>query len=275
MEDYWNRKGRIFDIQRYSIHDGKGIRTIVFLKGCVLRCRWCCNPESQEFAVQTMLVSDGTAGPDGQPVRRPKIIGRDVTVTEVMDTVERDRTYYRRSGGGLTLSGGESLCQPEFAGALLHAAKDRGIHTAMESMGCADFAVIEAILPFLDEYLLDIKHTDPAKHREFTGKGNERMLENAVRIARSGLTELSVRVPVIPTFNDTPEEIRSIARFADGLPGVERIYLLPYHRLGQDKYEGLGRNYEMSDILPPDAEQMEQLKKMVEAETRLACQIGG
>ena len=132
MEDYKKTKGRIFDIQRYSIHDGNGIRTIVFLKGCVLRCRWCCNPESQEYAIQTMMVQG-----------EPKIIGRDVTVAEVMETVEKDRPYYRRTGGGLTLSGGESLCQPEFAAALLRAAKENGINTAMESMGCAKWEVIE------------------------------------------------------------------------------------------------------------------------------------
>ena len=124
--DYLNTKGRIFDIQRYSIHDGPGIRTIVFLKGCVLRCRWCCNPESQNYEIETMMVHG-----------KQKTIGQDITVKEVMETVEKDRPYYKRSGGGLTLSGGESLCQPEFASALLRAAKESGINTAMESMGCA------------------------------------------------------------------------------------------------------------------------------------------
>ncbi len=264
MDDILQTKGRIFDIQRYSIHDGKGIRTLVFLKGCVLRCRWCCNPESQEYGIQTMMV-------DG----RPKVIGRDVTVAQVMEVVEKDRGYYRRSGGGLTLSGGESLCQPAFAGALLAAAKARGFHTAMESMGCAEYGVIEAILPYLDNYLMDIKHTDPAKHKEFTGRSNELMLENARRIAASGQTDLVIRVPVIPTFNDTPEEIASIARFADKLPGVTKIHLLPYHRLGQDKYEGLGRQYTLEGILPPENGQMQMLKKVVENVSKLHCQIGG
>ncbi len=261
---YLDTRGRIFDIQRYSIHDGAGIRTICFLKGCVLRCRWCCNPESQEYAIQEMTVQ-GTK----------KRIGRDVTVAEVMETVEKDRAYYSRSGGGLTLSGGESLCQPEFARDLLRAAKESGINTAMESMGCADWETIEALLPYLDHYLMDIKHMNGAKHREFTGKSNELMLENARRLAETGRTRLSIRVPVIPTFNDTPEEIRAIATFADKLPGVEDIYLLPYHRLGQDKYEGLGRPYLMPDILPPEPEHMQMLKKLVETETRLRCQIGG
>ena len=264
MDELLQTKGRIFDIQRYSIHDGPGIRTIVFLKGCVLRCKWCCNPESQEYAIQTMMV-------DG----KPKTIGRDVTVEEVMETVEKDRNYYRRSGGGLTLSGGESLCQPEFARALLKVAKSKGINTAMESMGCASYETIDSILPYLDMYLMDIKHTNLEKHREFTGKSNELMLENARKIAASGKTRLVIRVPVIPTFNDTPEEIAAIAQFADKLPGVDKIHLLPYHRLGQDKYDGLGREYLLPDILPPENEQMEMLKKVVENVSRLTCQIGG
>ena len=206
---------------------------------------------------------------------KPKIIGRDVTVGEVMETVEKDRQYYHRSGGGLTLSGGESLCQPDFAEAMLEAAKERGINTAMESMGCADYKVIERILPHLDYYLMDIKHTNPAKHKEFTGRGNELMLENARKIAASGMTKLEIRVPVIPTFNDTPEEIASIAQFADKLQGVKKIYLLPYHRLGQDKYSGLGREYTLADILPPENEKMEMLKKTVENVSQLKCQIGG
>jgi pyruvate formate lyase activating enzyme len=206
---------------------------------------------------------------------KTKIIGRDVTVAEVMETVEKDRPYYNRSGGGLTLSGGESLCQPEFARDLLHAAKAVGINTAMESMGCAGWEVIQGILPWLDHYLMDIKHMDSAKHKQFTGKGNELMLENAGKIAASGQTRLSIRVPVIPTFNDTAEEIRAIAEFADTLPGVEEIYLLPYHRLGQDKYEGLGRTYELPDILPPESEHMEGLKREVERCTKLRCHIGG
>lgn len=262
--DYLQTKGRIFDIQRYSIHDGNGIRTIVFLKGCVLRCRWCCNPESQEYKIQTMMVQG-----------KPKTIGRDVTVEEVIQEVEKDRAYYRRSGGGLTLSGGESLCQPDFARDLLRAAKESGITTAMESMACAKYEVIESILPYLDQYLMDIKHINPQKHKEFTGRSNELMLENARKVAASGMTELSIRVPVIPTFNDTPEEIRDIARFADTLPGVKRIHLLPYHRLGQDKYDGLGREYQMKDVLPPTNEHMEILKKVVTENSRLICQIGG
>lgn len=179
---YLQTKGRIFDVQRYSIHDGPGIRTIVFLKGCVLRCRWCCNPESQEYGIQTMKV-----------LGKDKVIGRDVTVEEMIKVVEQDRPYYRRSGGGLTLSGGESLCQPEFARDMLRAAKERGINTALESMACAPFETIETILPYLDLYLMDIKHTNPAKHKEFTGRANDLMMENARKVALSGKCKLVFR----------------------------------------------------------------------------------
>ena len=264
MEEYLKTRGRIFDIQRYSIHDGNGIRTIVFLKGCVLRCRWCCNPESQNYDIETMMVQG-----------EPKVIGEDITVGEVMKIVEKDRPYYRRTGGGLTLSGGESLCQPEFARDLLRAAQDAGITTALESMGCADYRVIESILPYLDQYLLDIKHMNPAKHKEFTGRSNELMLENARKIAASHETELSIRVPVIPGFNDTEEEIRAIAAYAKEIGNVKRMHLLPYHRLGQDKYAGLNRPYLMGDMEPPTNEKMERLLETAKNASGLECQIGG
>ncbi|MBD5551156.1 MAG: glycyl-radical enzyme activating protein [Lachnospiraceae bacterium] len=256
--------GRIFDIQRYSIHDGVGVRTIVFLKGCALRCRWCCNPESQEYEIQTMIMNG-----------KPKTVGRDVTVKEVMDVVKRDMPYYGRSDGGLTLSGGESLLQPEFAAELLKASKEMGINTAMESMGYAKFDVIMKLLPYLDTYLMDIKHMNAAKHKEFTGKENTLMVENAKKIAESRMCELIIRVPVIPGFNDTEKEILEIAAYADSLPGVGQIHLLPYHKYGEGKYEGLGRPYPMGNAPMIPEEKMKQWKDAVERHTALACQIGG
>lgn len=264
MEDYLQTKGRIFDIQRYSIHDGDGIRTIVFLKGCSLRCRWCSNPESQEYKIQTMMVQG-----------KPKTIGQDVTAAEVLQTVMKDRNYYRRTGGGLTLSGGEMLNQPEFAAALLRGAKESGITTAVETTSRAGWETIAAMLPYIDQYLMDIKHMDPEKHREYIGDTNQLMLNNAVKIAASGQTELSIRVPVIPGFNDTPGEIEAIAGFAKSLKQVKRLHLLPYHRLGQDKYEGLGREYLMGDVLPPANEQMERLLAIARRASGVECQIGG
>ena len=243
--------GRIFDIQRYSIHDGEGIRTLVFFQGCFLRCRWCCNPESQE-------------GP-----------GKEASVEEIMDVVEKDRPYYQRSGGGLTLSGGEVLRQPDFARDLLKTAKESGIHTAIESTAMAEYQEIEKILPYIDQFLMDIKHTNPIKHEAFTGRRNDMALENAVKIAESSLTRLIIRVPVVPGFNATTGEITDIARFTKTLPGVNEIHLLPYHRFGEGKYANLGRDYPMGDTKVPDNSTMEALKSSVIKAANLRCQIGG
>lgn len=258
--------GRIFNIQRYSIHDGHGIRTIVFLKGCVLRCRWCCNPESQSYEKQTMVTNGKT-----------ETVGKDVTVGELMKELRKDRPYYRRSGGGITLSGGEVLCQPDFAGALLRACQAEGLHTAIETAAAVSKDAVDKVVPYVDEVLMDIKHMDAETHRLYTGKTNELVLHNAQYIARmqeSAEKELVIRIPVVPSFNDKPEQIRAIARFAATLPGVRRLHLLPYHRLGQGKYEGLGRAYSMGDIEPPTPEAMRYLLTVAE-ESGLLCRIGG
>ena len=255
------RKGRIFNIQRFSIHDGPGIRTIVFLKGCYMRCAWCCNPESQRYEIET-LVEGG----------KEKVVGRDVTVNEIMPEILADLPYYRRSGGGVTLSGGEVLAQADFAAELLRACKEAGLHTAIESTANAPYSDIEKLLPYLDLYLMDIKHMDSAKHKEYTAHGNELILENARRVAESGV-ELIIRTPVVPGFNDTEEEILEIARFAKEI-GAKEYHLLPYHRLGSDKYDGLSRGYAMRDTEPPKREKMEYLLSVAER-TGIPCQIGG
>lgn len=262
MSDYLNVSGRIFDIQKFSVHDGPGIRTIIFLKGCALRCKWCCNPESQKFEIQTMIQNG-----------KEKVVGRDVTVADVLKIVKQDMPYYRRSGGGMTLSGGEMLCQSDFAYALLRSAKEAAINTAVETTGFASWEKIEKMLPYIDTVLMDIKHTDSAKHKEFTTQPNERILENAVKIAENA-NKLIIRVPVIPTFNDTEAEIAGIAKFASGLKGVDEINLLPYHRFGKDKYDGLGREYLMGDIPSPTDEHMQKLKSVAEG-YGLKCKIGG
>ena len=258
----YQTKGRIFNIQRFSIHDGPGIRSIVFFKGCYMRCAWCCNPESQSYEIQTM-----------QENGKKKIVGQDVTVQEILPELLADIPYYRRSGGGITLSGGEILAQVEFARDLLRACKENGLHTAVESTANAPFEVIKEILPYLDLYLLDIKHMDSAKHKEYTKAPNELILQNARKIAESGV-ELIIRTPVVPGFNDTAQEIKAISKFAASLPGVEQHHLLPYHRLGQDKYAGLNRSYALKEIQPPSKEKMEYLLSVAQ-ESGLQCQIGG
>ncbi len=262
MQDYMNTTGRIFDIQKFSVHDGPGVRTIVFLKGCVLRCRWCCNPESQNYKIEEME----TAG-------KLKTIGRDVTVKEVIDEVIKDRVYYQFSGGGITLSGGECLCQPEFAAALLKAAHEAGFNTAIESTACAPIETIRTLLPHLDHFLMDIKHLNGEKHKQFTGKDNALMLANAQILAKEA-KHLVIRVPVIPTFNDTEEEIAEIAAFTSKILPQGEINLLPYHRLGLDKYKGLGREYTLMDIEPPTDEKMQRLLAVAE-KFGLKAKIGG
>lgn len=256
-------KGRIFDIQKYSIHDGPGIRTIVFLKGCALRCRWCCNPESQSFDIETMHMSNG----------EDKVMGRDVTVKEVMDVVRQDSFYYQRSGGGLTLSGGEALLQPNFAIPLLTVSKLMDINTAIETTGFQKWDILKQFLDVLDYVLMDIKHMDSDKHKAFTGQPNGLILENAQRIADTG-KDLTIRVPVIPGFNNTPEEISEIADFAASLPNVKKLHLLPYHRMGQDKYEWLGRDYSLKNVEPMTDAYMQMLLKAAKR-PGLAVRIGG
>jgi pyruvate formate lyase activating enzyme len=199
-------------------------------------------------------------------------VGKDVTVDEVLNIVERDRPYYQRSGGGLTLSGGEALRQPGFTRELLQAAKEKGMHTAMESTCLTDYAEIEKILPYLDLLLMDIKHIDPAKHERFTGKRNDKALENIRKLTDK--IRVVVRVPVVPGFNATIDEIKAIAVFAKRAAGVGEIHLLPYHRLGEGKYAALGREYAMRGTEPPGDVLMEELKNAVTA-VGLRCQIGG
>ena len=202
-----------------------------------------------------------------------RVVGYDTTVGDVMQQVLRDVPYYRRSGGGMTLSGGEALCQQEFVTALLSEAKAHGINTAVETTACLPFEMIAPQLPLLDTVLMDIKHINSEKHENFTTMRNELILANAKKIAASG-THLVIRVPTIPTFNDTEEEIGAIAKFAASLPGVNEIHLLPYHRLGYDKYMGLDREYGMGDLKPPTAEKMERLRRVAES-YGLKAVIGG
>lgn len=256
------QKGRIFDIQKFSVHDGPGIRTIVFLKGCYLRCRWCCNPESQSYEVENMLQNG-----------KNKTVGYDTTVGEVLEAVMRDMPYYRRSGGGITLSGGECMAQPDFACALLEACKERGITTAVETTCSAEWETVERFVPLVDTFLMDIKHMDSAKHREYTTMPNERILENAKKLSKCA-KKLIVRVPVIPGFNDTQKELHDIADFAYSTLNVSEMHILPYHRLGYDKYMGLGREYGMGDLPSPDKGKMEYLRSVC-ASTGIICHIGG
>ncbi len=267
-------EGRIFDIQRFSIYDGQGIRTNVFFKGCNLRCLWCHNPESQSPEPQRMVFTNQCVGcgaclavcpnafsPDctacGRCVpvcehKARKISGQTVTADEVVKAVLRDKPFYDTSGGGVTLSGGEPLLQPDFALAILSQCKEKGIHTAIETAGHVPYAVFEKLLPFLDFIFFDIKCISSDLHRRLTGVGNERILENAALLKESGVP-LRFRMPVIPTLNDG--ETDAVAAFAGDTP----LELMAYHNTGCSKYTALGRDYALPDITPPTKEFMTEL----------------
>jgi pyruvate formate lyase activating enzyme len=302
-------QGLIFDIRKYSIHDGPGVRTTVFFKGCPLQCRWCCNPESQAGRPELVWVGERCLGCDlclsvceknalsaaaaghktidrercdccGACARRCpgealNLIGRRVTVEEVLAEVTRDALYFEASGGGLTLSGGEPLAQPEFAAELLRRYKheEKGGHTAVETCGFVAWPVIERVAPDVDLFLYDLKHLDPEEHRRLTGQGNRLVLENARRLAAAGHA-LVMRLPLIAGVNDRREQLEAAADFILSLPGVRRLDLLPYHRLGEPKYRRLGKTYALEGEPAPTDGQVARAVEILAAKG-LEVTIGG
>lgn len=238
------QKGMIFDIQRFSIHDGPGIRTTVFLKGCPLRCLWCHNPESQSPLPETGIVN-GFGETGAAP--RTRVIGREVTTREVMEEVKKDIQYYKNSGGGMTVSGGEPLNQPDFTLSLLELAKDAGIHTCVETCGYAGKDSIQRIIPFTDLFLYDYKETNTARHLEFTGVGNERILSNLRLILENG-TSVILRCPIIPGMNDTEEHFLGIVHMEKTNPELLGIEVMAYHDMGKSKAAQIGKRYELEGI---------------------------
>lgn len=301
----YKTEGIVFDIQRFSIHDGPGIRTIVFLKGCPLSCLWCCNPESQKLNPVVMFQKDkciscgkclrackhGAISPENPGlVDRQKCVGcgecvsvcptgahvlkgERMTVEEVIRILKKDSVTYRRSGGGITISGGEPMVQWEFATELLKACKAQGWNTAMETTGHGSEKAVESVFPYVDLVLLDVKSTDSEIHKKVTGVTTEIIHRNAVRIAE--LSRVVIRVPTIPTVNAFSEEFVRISDFAKTLQGVDTIHVLPYHTYGENKYELLGKGYPMGyDIKPLPMEEAERFQKVVQ-DQGLRCVIGG
>lgn len=255
--------GNVFDIQRFCVHDGPGIRTTVFLKGCPLRCRWCHNPEGLRPEPQVQFLKQECIGCnlcEGQhtlkkaetcPAGALKKVGKTYTVQELMDEVRKDMDFYGAEGG-VTFSGGECLIQAEFVAEMLKACKREGITTAVDTCGFVSWKCLEKTLPFCDTYLYDVKCADPELHRRFTGRENGLILENLQTLSASGAT-LWIRIPVIPGFNDREPEMQAIANIVNGLPGVQRVTLMPYHTLGKSKYETLGMEpgYHTEEIIKP------------------------
>ncbi len=302
--------GLVSDFQRFSIHDGPGIRTIVFLKGCPLHCLWCQNPETLSLTPEIMLIPHNCIGCgkcaevcpascisfdtdrrvsaiDRGRCRLPEcgecqkicyanainISGRDLTASQVLEEMERDREFYERTGGGMTVSGGEPFAQPHFLTELLRAAKTGNLHTAVETCGQTQWSVISPILPFIDLFLYDIKHMDPEKHRRLTGVANQLILENLQRIDEYG-TPFRVRLPLVPGLNDGVENVRATARFVAMLPHLEAMDILPYHRMGEPKWGQLDRSYALHSVRPHTKEQVFELADIAR-EYGIQVTVGG
>ncbi len=301
-------EGIVFDIQHYAVHDGPGIRTLVFLKGCPLRCAWCCNPESQAFLPElkktaprchaclscTRVCPAGAAREmDGRPLldhrscRRDcgfpcvdscphgalEQVGRKITAGDAMTRVAADKAFYDNSGGGVTFSGGEPFAQPAFLHELLERSKALGIHTAVETCGHVDADVMARSEPLVDLMIFDVKAADPARHEALTGASNAVVLSNLRRLARERPNRLRVRVPIVPGWTDDAENLRAIGSLGAEL-ALRAVELMPYHELGRDKYESLGRAYQVET--PPTEALANSLRTAAETfqSCGLTCGIG-
>lgn len=283
----------LFDIQRFSVHDGPGIRTTVFFKGCNLHCFWCHNPESisPRQEVQFLPVKCIGCGKclsvcrrachtmnDGQraydrtacvtcgncaaecPAEALTIMGKNYTVPEVLETVGRDKPFYKGSGGGMTCSGGEPMLQKDFLVELLSGAKAINLRTAVDTAGNVPFSSFSDVLSCTDLFLYDMKCMDDARHAEATGVGNRLILDNIVKLSQAG-AKIWVRIPVIPTVNNSLENMQQAAEFLKALDGVEKVELLTFHRLGGAKYESIGKEYSAMDLQPATKEEMQALSQ--------------
>lgn len=296
--------GVIFNIQKFSLHDGPGIRSIVFFKGCPMSCLWCSNPESQKVSPQIMfnknlcikcgkcsLQCDNSAinmnsqyrideekckvcgkCVESCPTGALVIEGKSCSVDDIIGELKKDSVHYRRSNGGITLSGGEALLQPDFAAELLKKCKAYGWHTAIETAMHVNSEAITKVIPYIDLVMVDIKSVDSRIHKKFTGVGNELILKN-IKLADKIAENIIVRIPVIEGFNSDNKSIKDIAEFAKTLKKVKRIDLLPYHNYGEGKYESIGRDYLLKGLKSPSEEKMNTLKKIIE-DMGLTCTIG-
>jgi pyruvate formate lyase activating enzyme len=246
-------QGVIFDIKRFALHDGPGIRTTVFFKGCPMRCAWCHNPESQSR--QPERLSDD------------RTIGEEKTVEDVMQEIEKELLFYDESNGGATFSGGEPLAQPEFLSALLDQCRAKEIHTALDTTGDVSPQTFDAFIDKADLFLYDLKIMDNKKHQQYTGASNRFVLENLQTLSRKK-KQTVIRFPVIPGITDTEENIKAVAAFVSSLKNVRQLCLIPYHQTAEAKYQRMRKNYCLKGVTPPTARRMEEIKRLFEKYTQ-------
>ncbi|MBQ3124490.1 MAG: glycyl-radical enzyme activating protein [Clostridia bacterium] len=265
-------KATIFDIQRNSYVDGPGIRTTVFFKGCNLKCRWCHNPESQSFEKQILFYQnkctrcgrckDLTVDDENFICFNDakEICGKEYSVDKVLKEVIKDKAFYETSGGGVTFSGGECMLQIDFLLETLKKCKENGIHTAVDTAGHIPWESFDKILPFTDLFLYDIKAMNEEIHKKYTGVTNTRILKNLKKLLKSDV-DVWVRIPVISGVNDTENEMKNIKAYFDINGYPEKVEFLPYHAMGEHKYETLGKSVEKFEV--PDKEKIEKLKNII------------
>ncbi len=266
-------KGIIFDLKKYAVHDGPGIRTTVFLKGCPLDCWWCHNPESRKLEPQVVERKSAQNSPGLSYRDSREIIGREATVAEVLREIEKDVIFYDQSGGGVTFSGGEPLLQIDFLEALLRECREREIHTAVDTTGYASWEQLERIFPFTDLFLYDLKLLDDRLHRRYTGVSNRLILENLEKLLSRG-ARVVIRIPLIPDFTDSRENLLQIARYLRKFPQIKRIDLLPYNPIGEAKYAKLGLELRAGKHRMQSDDRLEELRRLVEGEG-FDVRIGG
>jgi pyruvate formate lyase activating enzyme len=247
--------GIIFDIKRFAIHDGPGIRTTVFLKGCPMRCPWCHNPESQNKF------------PEHIKGNKNNVIGEEKTVTDIMHEIEKEVLFYEESRGGVTFSGGEPLEQAEFLDALLDECKKNEIHTAVDTTGDVPPDIFNSIIDKTDLFLYDLKIMDDSKHIKYTGESNRFTLQNLKTLSQKG-KRIIIRFPVIPGITDSEDNIKAVGMFISSLRNIREIDLLPYHRTADSKYKRLERKNKMRKIMPPTDKSMNEVKRLFEKYTR-------
>ena len=262
----------IFDIKRFALHDGPGIRTTVFFKGCPLRCGWCHNPESMNPDPEEYR---GTRIIDGKELSMVRIYGREIAHDKLVKKLLRDRVFFEESGGGVTFSGGEPLMQHLALVKLLKAMGEAGIHRAVDTSGYAPAGQLREVAGQTDLFLYDLKLMDPEKHLEYTGVENKPILENADMLLKNGASVI-FRVPVVPGVNDTPDETEAFQAFFHARKGKFReVHLVPYHPAGTAKYRRMGKEYAFSQTQPPDAQWLNQLKRRFESDGCLSVTISG